>query len=272
MLCPDGQKVLCMKGEKNMYEICDNNEKTSITVLIMVSAAAAMGPPMIVFPSKRLPSGIAQTVCEDWTIAKSDKGWITGEVFYEYIVSYFHPWLLKNKITLPVALFLDGHVSHLTYHLSKFCSENGIFILALYPNATHILQPLDVSVFGPIKKEWAKEVHQWRMNNSGMSLTKKDFAPMLEGVVNSRLKKETIVNGFRACGLFPWCPDAIDYSKCRTVQHIQTMQNVSDCPTLKQNYAAGNKYLEYLLGGDLVKTFNDPKLDVIELDVEQNFI
>lgn len=60
---------------KNVYEICDNNEKTFITVLIMVSAAAAMGPPMIVFPGKRLPSGIAQTICEDWTIAKSDKGW-----------------------------------------------------------------------------------------------------------------------------------------------------------------------------------------------------
>lgn len=90
---------------------------------------------------------------------------------------------------------------------------------------------------------------------------------MLDGVVNGRLKKETIVNGFRAC--VPWYPDAIDYSKCRTVQHIQTVQNGSDCPTLKQNYIAENKYLEYLLGGDLVKTFNGPKLDVIELDVEQ---
>lgn len=27
-------------------------------------------------------------------------------------------------------------------------------------------------------------------------------------------KKETIMNSFRACGLFPFNPDAVDYSKC----------------------------------------------------------
>lgn len=269
MLCPDGQKVLCMKGERNVYEICDNNEKMSITVLIMVSATSSMAPPMLVFPGKRLPSGISNTICKDWTIARSDKGWITGEVFFEYIVNYFHPWLIEKKVPLPVALFLDGHVSHLTYHLSKFCADNGIYILALYPNATHILQPLDVSVFGPLKKEWAKEVHQWRMNNSGMSLMKKDFAPMLENVINNRLKKETIINGFRTCGLFPWSSDSVDYTKCRTFQNVGTNIGANTCnnnPNI--NYFEGNEYLELLLGAEKVSNFKNLELNVAELDDE----
>lgn len=139
----------------------------------------------------------------------------------------------------------------------------------MYPNATHILQPLDVSVFGPLKKEWAKEVHQWRMGNNGMSLTKKDFAPMLENVINNRLKKETITHGFRACGLYPWSPDAIDYSKCRTVHNIiNTSINANnDNNENKKNYS-GHKYLELLLGDEKVSTFQDTEIKIIELDAE----
>lgn len=38
--------------------------------------------------------------------------------------------------------------SHITLHLSNFCREKQIIIVALYPKTIHLLQPLDVSVFG----------------------------------------------------------------------------------------------------------------------------
>jgi len=94
-----------------------------------------------------------------------------------------------------------------------FCRENGIHIVALYPNSTHIQQPLDVAMFGPLKKEWTKEVHEWRMTTDDQ-LTKHDFAPLLNKVINNRLTKKTIQNGFRTTGLYPWDSKAIDYSKC----------------------------------------------------------
>lgn len=45
-------------------------------------------------------------------------------------------------------------------------------------------------------------------------LTKHDFAPLLNKVINNRLTKKTIQNGFRTTGLYPWDSKAIDYSKC----------------------------------------------------------
>lgn len=33
-------------------------------------------------------------------------------------------------------------------------------------------------------------------------------------MVNNHLKSDTIKHGFQTCGLYPWSPDAIDYSKC----------------------------------------------------------
>jgi len=48
------------------------------------------------------------------------------------------------------------------------------------------------------------------------SLSKYEFAPLLNKVINTRLTKETVKNGFRTTGLFPWDSSAIYYSKCFT--------------------------------------------------------
>ena len=70
---------------------------------------------------------------------------MTAETFYEYITNIFYPWLVKNNISFPVVLYGDGHSSHVTIPLVKFCKSVQIELIALYPNATHIIQPLDVS-------------------------------------------------------------------------------------------------------------------------------
>lgn len=93
-----------------------------------------------------------------WGIGISESGWMTGETFYEYVVNIFYKWLLEEKIRFPVVLFLDGHSSHLTLNLSKFCKEHEIILIALPPNSTHIMQPLDISFFHPLKSAWRSAV------------------------------------------------------------------------------------------------------------------
>lgn len=119
---------------------------------------------------------------ETWAFGRSETGWMTSETFYEYITNCFHPWLVANKIKLPILLFVDGHASHVTYHLTDYCSKNGIILVALYPNATHIVQPMDVSAFRPMKGSWLKAVLDWRMDENGARLTREHFAPLLKKV------------------------------------------------------------------------------------------
>ena len=68
--------------------------------------------------------------------------------------TFFIHFFYKENIPLPGIVFLDGHASHFSIELSEFCSKNGIIFVALFPNATHILQPLDVAVLGPMKAKW----------------------------------------------------------------------------------------------------------------------
>lgn len=154
-------------------------------------------------------------------------------------------------------MFLDGHVSHLTYNLSKFCSENGIELIALYPNATHILQPLDVSVFGPLKKAWASAVHAWRMANSGDPLNKYQFAPLLSDTIKNNVLKDNIKNGFRVCGMYPWNPDAVDYSKCITTRHINNLPMTNHFSESTSDYNQARTILESLIEVEKIVQFKN---------------
>ena len=50
-----------------------------------------------------------------------------------------------------VLLIMDGHGSHKTKKFRETCEDNNIIPLYLPPHSTHLLQPLDLGIFGPIK-------------------------------------------------------------------------------------------------------------------------
>jgi len=158
---------------------------------------------------KRLPQDIINSVPENWGVGHSDSGWMKSETFYEFIANIFYPFLLENKIKLPVILFVDGHKSHLTYQLSQLCSDFNIILIALYPNSTRILQPADVAAFRPLKSGWKKGVFKWRknQNNLNKAVSKKDLAPILDQVIKETLNPSILKNGFKACDLYPWNPN-----------------------------------------------------------------
>lgn len=211
-LCPKGLGVLTSKGTKTVYVTSGNNEKENLTLSLGASASGKLMPIFALFPYKRMQKHILDKYPKDWAIGKSDNGWMTCQTFYEYIVNVFYPFLVKEKIKLPVILFIDGHSSHLSLVLSEFCKDKGIILIALLPNSTHIMQPMDVAVFRPLKTAWKNAVHDWRMQNNGNRLGRDDFAPLLSTCIEA-VTVETVQQGFRACGLYPFNPNAPDYQR-----------------------------------------------------------
>lgn len=135
---------------------------------------------MVMFSYKRLPAVIIEKVPSSWSVGRSDNGWMTGESFYEYMTNAFYPWCLQNEIQFPIIMYLDGHSSHATMALSDFCIAHGIELISLYPNSTHITQPMDVALFRPLKDAWKKAVCNWRIQNDGnIAVKKSDFARLL---------------------------------------------------------------------------------------------
>nr|CAH7753587.1 unnamed protein product [Callosobruchus chinensis] len=200
-ICPSTGKVFAMKGSKNVYSVERSSAKENITVLFTFSADGTICVPMVVYPYQRIPEKIAKNINPKWGVARSDNGWMTSETFYQYIANIFHPHLKENGVKLPVILFLDGHKSHLNYQLSLLCNELQIEIISLYPNATRILQPCDVSIFRPMKEAWRQSVREWEEQHPGEVVNKAVFARILEKAVDFSTKTETVINGFKVCGL-----------------------------------------------------------------------
>lgn len=100
---------------------------------------------------------------------------MNSDVFYEYIANLLDYWLEENKIPKPVVLFVDGHKSHMTMHLSEICDNKGIILYALPPNATHIMQPADVSVFRPLKAKWKDTIRQWQNQKISIVFSQKSI-------------------------------------------------------------------------------------------------
>lgn len=213
-LSPKEKQCLARKGSKKVYNRVANDEKECLTVLLTINADGDVPPPLILFPYKRyVPAHIASQVPKQWGLGFSESGWMTSETFYEYVTNVFFQWVKKQNIPLPIILFVDGHSSHINLSITEFCKENGIILTALYPNATHIIQPLDVGVFSPLKNSWRKNVRTWRMDNGGQKLQRNDFPRILEKTLNSTLSPEIIRNGFKACGIYPFDENRIDYTK-----------------------------------------------------------
>lgn len=256
-LNPQGGKVLARKGDKNVYQM-GNDEKECLTFLFTANAAGMMPPPMIVFRYDRVPSYVVSSVPEAWGIGRSESGWMCGPTFFEYMANIFKPWLDQNNIPRPVIFFIDGHVSHLTLHVSQFCSENGIILICLVANATHIMQPMDVAVFRPLKTAWKESTERFK-NDTKVATIKKEHAGMImkKALDNTDLK-DTISNGFRACGLVPFTKDGIDLGK---LLHKSNGNEENEVPVVKDKLPAEPstishlKFIESMLETEKVNSF-----------------
>jgi hypothetical protein len=125
------------------------------------------------------------------------------------------------------------------------CNKLKIEIIALYPNATRILQPADVAVFLPVKMYWRKAVRDWHAKHPGEVLNIMTFAPLLREVIDFAAKPETLVKVFQACGLYLQNANAVDYTKClgkNTTRPTNEKIGRQDPSTIQRNEDASMDY------------------------------
>lgn len=213
-LSPKIGQFLGPKTRKDINEIVSEKEKEaeSLTVLCTFSAAGDALPPMIMFPYKRIPAQLTNSVPRNWPIGRSNAGWMVSDGFYEYIAHIFYPWCVKNGVRFPVIYFLNGYRSHLTLQLSDFCARRNIILCSFCPNSVHITQPCDVSIFKALKSKWKRVVQEYKKTTQ-QSVTKATFAPLFKNVFE-QLSRSSIQNGFSQCGLYPFNESVVNYEKC----------------------------------------------------------
>ena len=90
----------------------------------------------------------------------------------------------------------------------KYYKAYKIVPLCLPPHLTHILQPLDVSVFGPLAKAYKKRLHDIAIYRA-LAITKKEFLEIYQAARSKAISSSNIASAWRATGLIPYDPSTV---------------------------------------------------------------
>ena len=88
--------------------------------------------------------------------------------------------------------------------------EVGLDLVILLSHTSHRLQPLDVSVIAPFKRGFKRYRDAWVLHNRGRGAGKQVLAMWVSGGLHKALTPENIKAGFRATGIWPLDPHAVD--------------------------------------------------------------
>jgi 4-hydroxybenzoate polyprenyltransferase len=100
-------------------------------------------------------------------------------------------------------LIVDGHGSHETDDFMYDCYANNIYLLFLPPHTSHVLQPLDLSIFSPIKTFYRSEISALAFGTDITPIGKITFLQSYNKARTAALTKRNITAGWKATGLWP---------------------------------------------------------------------
>jgi hypothetical protein len=103
---------------------------------------------------------------------------------------------------------MDGHESHDSLPFQQYCKENKIITLYMPPHSSHLLQPLNVGCFAPLKVAYERQVKHL-MRNRITHITKLEFLPCFKQAFFDTFRESVVQSGFQGAGLVPHNPDAV---------------------------------------------------------------
>jgi len=113
----------------------------------------------------------------------------------------------------PQVLILDGHDSHNFVELIHLAIQSDVHIVELPAHTSHWLQPCDRTVFKPLK-DYYTAAQDMMSDFPGVVTNKSNFTGLFAKAWNKAVTAANIQSGFKACGIVPYNPAAIQHEAC----------------------------------------------------------
>jgi hypothetical protein len=178
-----------------------------VTAIECINASGWSLPPFVILSGKLHQASWYKGLPPDWTVAVSDNGWTNDGLGLEW-VKHFNKQTESRTTGVYRLLILDGHSSHATPEFDQFCTEQKIITLCMPAHTTHLLQPLDVGCFSPLKVLYGHEV-AGLARRSIFHVDKLDFLWIYQRIRSNALSERNIKASFQATGLIPFYPERV---------------------------------------------------------------
>ena len=108
---------------------------------------------------------------------------------------------------------LGHHESHVSMASIQLAKQNGLILLTIPPRTSHRLQPLDRSMFGPLKSKYNQAMDEWMRSNPGKIVTIYNIpAFIVNKAYLAAFTPSNIQAGFKSTGIYPFCKGIFDKS------------------------------------------------------------
>lgn len=173
-----------------------------MTFTVAVSALGNSISPFFIFPRVNYREHFVAQGSTGSIRAANPSGWMKDIHFLQFMKHF----VLQTKCSTekPVLLLLDNHGSHLSIDVLNCAKENGVTLLSFPPHCSHKLQPLDRSVYGPLKKYINSACDSWMVNNPGTTMTIYDIPPIVKLAFPRAITPSNIMAGFAVSGISPF--------------------------------------------------------------------
>ncbi len=176
-LNPLPPKVIAFRGQKNVRYHCSGS-KAQITVLECCSGTGQVIPPFIIFNAKNLNHLWTRGEVSGTRYGLSESGWTNRESFLGWLEEHFLAHAVPSR---PLLLLVDRHSSHYDPDSIRCACDYSVIIFCLPPHTTHEAQPLDVSFFGSLKKNWSNVCHDYIQASQGKPSLNVNFLNFFNG-------------------------------------------------------------------------------------------
>lgn len=130
-----------------------NGNREWVSLIETVSTDSFLLPPYIIFKGKiqqAIWHNTFKKLGESYgRVALSENGWTDNELGLEWL-NHFDQHTKGRAQGEYHCHILDGHDSHINTAIIELAIQKKIILLCLPPHTTHLLQPLDVGIFGPL--------------------------------------------------------------------------------------------------------------------------
>ncbi|XP_069110174.1 tigger transposable element-derived protein 6-like [Argopecten irradians] len=219
---------VCTKKGTRTLQSRTSNSRENVTILACINATGKAMPPLCVAKGKTrkcLQTFNTVDAPEGTLWTYQNKAWMCDILGDEWFTNVF----LKNcGPERPQLLIMDSHSSHEVLSLLEKAKQENIHIMALPPHCTHVLQPLDRTVFGPFNKAYNRLCSEFLAANPNHVVNKASWPRLFNGAWTAAMTTANITKGFKVCGLYP-----VDGSQIPTSAFLPS--SVYDTPLSNQS-------------------------------------
>ncbi|GKU09088.1 unnamed protein product, partial [Fusarium langsethiae] len=117
--------------------------------------------PTMIFQGKSLQKQWFPEDIPNWGFDCSESGWANARICLKWLREIFLPETRPKDITNWRILLVDGFSGHISPQFRFLALQNRVQVIYLPPHSSHITQPFDVAVFGPVKAAFRRHAKRF---------------------------------------------------------------------------------------------------------------